>query len=339
MSKDDDLKGLSPDDLVAFYRRMVLIRQFEDKTNEMYKKNFISGYCHLYISEEAVAVAALATLRDDDYVIGAYRDHGHAILRGSEPKYVMAELFGRADGVAKGKGGSMHMFNRENRFFGGDGIVAGELPVATGLAFAIEYRGGDEIVFCFFGDGAVNEGGFHEALNMATIWNLPVVFMCENNKWGMGTPVEKVSCTLELSDRTAGYCMKSERCDGMDILDVYDTTRQAVEFTRETRKPVFIEAVTQRFAGHSVTDPQAYRTKEEVEEARKRDPIDNLRKLIVEREIKSDKELDSIEKETQQEVDAAAEFAENSPVPEPEELCSDLYDYDNMNMEAIGGEK
>jgi len=322
------------DDLVKLYGQMVLIRLFEEKTNEMYHRGHISGYCHLYIGEEAVAVGALNALRPDDYVIGAYRDHGHAILKGSDPKRVMAELFGKITGVPKGKGGSMHMFNRETRFFGGDGIVAGELPLAVGLAFAVEYRGGDEIVLCFFGDGAVNEGGFHEALNLAALWNLPVIFLCENNEWGMGTPVASASCSIELTERASGHCMRIEKTDGMDVLAVLDTTRRAVQYCRGTRKPVFVEAVTQRFVGHSITDPQIYRTKEEIAKAKKRDPIEAMKKRLIDQRIRLPQELNEIQQQAAREVEEAAEFAKESEFPRPEELCADVWDLDHFAQEV-----
>lgn len=336
MNTTEMIKEMPPEDLVKLYREMMLIRLFEEKTNEMYHQGHIGGYCHLYIGEEAVAVGVLNVLRPDDYLIGAYRDHGHAILKGCDPKRVMAELFGKATGVSKGKGGSMHMFNREKRFFGGDGIVAGELPVAVGLAFAIEYRGGDEIVLCFFGDGAVNEGAFHEALNLASLWNLPVLFLCENNEWGMGTPVADASCTIELTERASGYCMRIEKTDGMDVLAVLDTTRRAVKYCRDTRKPVFVEATTQRFVGHSVTDPQVYRTKEEIAKARERDPIETMKKLLIEEGIQLAQDLIEIEKDLAREVEEAAEYARQSPFPGPEELCSDVWDMDHIAEEARG---
>jgi len=336
MNTTEMVKEMTADELVKLYSQMVLIRLFEEKTNEMYHQGHISGYCHLYIGEEAVAVGALNALRPDDYVIGAYRDHGHAILKGSDPKRVMAELFGKITGVSKGKGGSMHMFNRETRFFGGDGIVAGELPVATGLAFAVEYRGGDEIVLCFFGDGAVNEGAFHEALNLASLWNLPVLFLCENNEWGMGTPVARASCSIELTERANGYCMRIEKTDGMDVLAVLDTARRAVEYCRSTRKPVFVEATTQRFVGHSVTDPQVYRTKKEIAKARERDPIETMKKILIDEGMKLPQELNDIEQEAAREVEKAAEFAKESEFPGPEELCSDVWDINHFAEEVKG---
>ena len=319
-------REMSVDELVTLFRQMLLIRRFEERTNEEYHKGNIGGYCHLYIGEEAVAVGSLSALRPDDYVIGAYRDHGHAILRGCEPRRVMAELFGKITGVSKGKGGSMHMFNRETRFFGGDGIVAGELPLAVGLAYAIEYHGGDQIVLCFFGDGAVNEGAFHEALNLAALWNLPVLFLVENNEWGMGTPVAKASCTIDLTERACGYCMRVDKADGMDVLDVLQVTRRAVKYCRDTRKPVFLEAVTQRFAGHSVTDPQVYRTREQIAKARERDPIEKMRTLLVNEGIRLPNELEQLDEEVSREVEEAVRFALESPFPGPEEVCSDVWD-------------
>ena len=334
MQTAEMVKEMSVEELTKLYRQMVLIRRFEEKTNEMYHAGHIGGYCHLYIGEEAVAVGALNALQPSDYVIGAYRDHGHAIVKGCEPKHVMAELFGKATGVSKGKGGSMHMFNREKRFLGGDGIVAGELPIAVGLAYSIEYRGGDEVVLCFFGDGAVNEGGFHEALNFASLWNLPVIFLCENNLWGMGTPVSKASCSIELTERASCYCMRLGKVDGMDVLAVLDTTRRAVKYCRNTRKPTFIEAVTQRFVGHSVSDPQIYRSKDEVAKARQRDPIETLKNQLIAEGIRRPDELESIDEDAQREVDDAVEFAMQSPFPDADELCSDVMDTEYFSAET-----
>jgi len=327
------LKELPTEKLTELYRQMVLIRLFEEKTNEMYHKGNIGGYCHLYIGEEAVAVGALNALRPDDYVIGAYRDHGHAIVKGCDPKAMMAELFGKTTGVSKGKGGSMHMFNPEKRFFGGDGIVAGELPIAVGLAFAVEYRGGDQIVLCFFGDGAVNEGAFHEAMNLAALWNLPVIYLCENNKWGMGTPVAKASCAIELTERACCYCMRLDHVDGMDVLAVLDTVQRAAKYCRDTRKPVFIEAATERFAGHSISDPQVYRSKEEIARAKENDPIDKLKKRLLDEGIKQPNELEAIEHDAGRQVDDAVKFAEESPFPQPDDLCSDLWDDSGFGCE------
>ena len=330
----EQLKRFPPEQLAKLLHEMVLIRKFEEKTNEMYHQGHIGGYCHLYIGEEAVAVGALNVLRNDDYVIGAYRDHGHAILRGSTPRHIMAELFGKRTGVSKGKGGSMHMFNAEKRFLGGDGIVAGELPIAVGLAFAVEYRGGDEIVLCFFGEGAVNEGAFHEALNWASLWNLPVLFLCENNEWGMGTPVAEASCSIDITDRARGLCMRIEQVDGMDVLGVHDAASQAVEYVRTTRKPIFLEAITQRFAGHSVTDPQVYRTREQVAKARENDPIQKLKKAISDSNIKLPRSFDEIENDADEEVEDAVKFALESEFPPEEDICSDIWDFEQIAEEA-----
>ena len=311
--------------ILALYRQMLFIRRFEERAGEMYMRGRIGGYCHLYIGEEAVAVGALSVLADDDYVIGAYRDHGYALARGSDPKAVMAELFGKATGVSKGKGGSMHMFDRERRFLGGDGIVCGQLPVATGVAYAVEYREGSEIVMCFFGDGALNEGAFHESLNLASRWKLPVVFVCENNAFGMGTPVSRVSSEIDLSRRANGYGVRIDKADGMDLMAVCEVCGRAVKYTRRTRKPTFVEIVTYRYVGHSVTDPQIYRERTDVDEWKPKDPIARLANQLIEDGKATQKELDALDEEVKAEVEECVRFAEESPDPAAEELMTDVY--------------
>ncbi len=312
------------DILKNLYRKMFFVRRFEEKTAEMYKAGKIGGYCHLYVGEEAVAVGALSVIRNDDYCIGAYRDHAHAILKGCDPGRVMAELMGKATGVSKGKGGSMHMFDRAHRFFGGDGIVAGELPIAAGLAFAVQYRGGDQVVMCFFGDGAVNEGAFHEALNLSSLWSLPVVFVCENNQYGMGTPVSTASCDIDLSTRAEGYNIRIDKTDGMDVLAVREVCARSVDYTRTSRRPSFIEAVTYRFVGHSMTDPQVYRTKEEIDQWRERDPIPALAAAMTGRVPGVEAELADIRQQVEAEIEEIAKFADESPDPDPGDLLADV---------------
>ena len=311
--------------ILGLYRQMLLIRRFEERAGEMYMRGKIGGYCHLYIGEEAVAVGALSVLNEDDYVIGAYRDHGYALARGTDPKAVMAELYGKATGVSKGKGGSMHMFDRERSFLGGDGIVCGQLPVAAGVAFAIEYREGSEIVMCFFGDGALNEGAFHETLNLASRWKLPVVFVCENNAFGMGTPVSRVSSEVDLSRRANGYGLRIDKADGMDLPAVREVCGRAVKYTRRTRKPTFVEVVTYRYVGHSVTDPQIYRERSEVDEWKPKDPIVKLAKQIIGDGKATAEELDALDEEVRAEVEECVRFAEESPDPAPEDLMADVY--------------
>ena len=315
---------MKTEELLRLYRAMLFIRRFEEKVGEMYMRGKIGGYCHLCIGEEAVSVGAASVLRKTDYVIGAYRDHGYALALGCDPKAVMAELYGKADGLCKGKGGSMHLFDAERRFLGGDGIVGGQLPVATGVAWAVEYRGGDEIVLCFFGDGAVNEGAFHEALNLASVWKLPVVFLCENNAFGMGTPVSRVSADIDLTRRAHGYNIRIDKADGMDLLAVREVCGRAALYTRRTRWPTFVEVVTYRYVGHSVTDPQTYRERSEIEEWRPKDPVARLARRLAEEKKASQKDLDTMDEEIGAEVDECAQFAEESPDPAPEALYEDV---------------
>ncbi|MEE8424138.1 MAG: pyruvate dehydrogenase (acetyl-transferring) E1 component subunit alpha, partial [Thermodesulfobacteriota bacterium] len=254
---------MQKEEKIKLYRDMALIRRFEEKTAEMYTFGKIGGFCHLYIGQEANAVGAISVIRDDDYIITAYRDHGHALARGIDPKAVMAELFGRKTGVCKGKGGSMHLVDVEKNFLGGYAIVGGHIPLATGVGFAIKYRGEDKVVLCFFGEGAVNAGVFHESFNLATLWKLPVIYICENNRYAMGTPLERGTSLYDISRKACAYDMPSEHIDGMDILAVRETVKKAVERARKESMPTFIESRTYRFMGHSMSDPSHghYRTK------------------------------------------------------------------------------
>src|SRR5512144_1636634 len=252
---------------------MILIRRFEERAGEMYAKAKVGGFLHLAIGEEATIVGSTRALRDQDYLISTYRSHGHTLARGSHPNYVMAELFGRIDGLCHGRGGSMHMFDLENRFMGGYGIVGGNLPIAAGFAMASDYLGRDEVTLCQFGDGASNQGTFGETLNLAALWKLPVVFMVTNNRFGMGTALERHSAVTDLHKRGEGFGVPGMRCDGMDVADTYAVTGEALRLAREERRPVLVEALTYRFRGHSMADPEEYRTKEQVEEWRRRDPI------------------------------------------------------------------
>ena len=254
---------------------MLLIRRFEEKAAEMYALGKIGGFLHLYIGQEAVAVGAISTLRPDDYAIAGYREHGHVLAKGADPRRVMAELFGRRDGVSKGKGGSMHMFDRNVNFLGGHAIVGGYLPLATGVGFAIRYEERDRVILCFFGDGSVPQGEFHESLNLASLWKLPVVFICENNRYAMGTAIQRALAQTDISKFAQAYAMPGEACDGMDVLAVRECVGRAVARAREAKTPTLVEARTYRFRGHSMRDPAAavYRTKDEVEEEKRRDPI------------------------------------------------------------------
>jgi len=311
--------------LIELLKQMLLIRRFEEKCAEMYALGKIGGFLHLYIGQEAVAVGAISVLRPDDYVIAGYREHGHALARGSDPGRVMAELFGRADGLCKGKGGSMHLFDRHRNFLGGHAIVAGQIPIGTGAAFASKYRGTDQVTLCFFGDGAVNQGAFHEALNLAALWKLPVVYICENNRYGMGTAVERACSVTPLYRRADAYGMPGEAVDGMDVLAVREHVGLAVERARREGTPSFIEAQTYRFRGHSMADPGIYRTKEEVEEARRRDPISRFRDRLASEGLMSESDWDRLDREVRQVVEDAVRFADASPEPPLDWLYTDVY--------------
>ncbi len=314
-------------DLLSLYRQMLLIRRFEEKSAEMYALAKIAGFLHLYIGEEAVAVGAIAAIRPDDYVISAYRDHGHCLARGSDPGKVMAELFGKATGLCKGKGGSMHLVDVERRFMGGYAIVGGHIPLATGLAFAVKYQKLDQVVLCFFGEGAVPSGHAHEAFNLAALWKLPVIMICENNRYGMGTPMQRaIALYSDVAETARSYGIMAERVDGMDVLAVRALMQKVVEQVRAGQGPFFVEAMTYRFMGHSMADPAHghYRTKEEVEEYRKRDPLLLLKETIVTNCLGTEADFKALEREVNDIVDAAVRFAEESPFPEPRELYTDV---------------
>ena len=314
-------------DLLSLYRKMLLIRRFEEKSAEMYALAKIAGFLHLYIGEEAIAVGAIAAIRPDDYVISAYRDHGHCLARGSDPGKVMAELFGKAAGLCKGKGGSMHLVDVERRFMGGYAIVGGHIPLATGLAFAAKYQKLDQVVLCFFGEGAVPSGHAHEAFNLAALWKLPVIFICENNRYGMGTPIQRaIALYSDVAETARSYGIMAERVDGMDVLAVRALMQKAVEQVRAGQGPFFVEAMTYRFMGHSMADPAHghYRTKEEVEEYRKRDPLLLLKETIVTNRLGTEADFKALEREVNDIIDAAVRFAEESPFPDPRELYTDV---------------
>ncbi len=303
-------------------RQMLLIRRFEERAAEAYALGKIGGFCHLYIGQEAVAVGSMAALRSDDYVIASYREHGQALVRGIAANAVMAELFGKATGCSRGKGGSMHLFDVEKRFMGGHGIVGGHIPLAAGLAFAVKYRGGDQVCLCFFGEAAVNIGAFHESLNMSAVWKLPVIYLCENNRYGMGTAFERVAAITDVAEHACSYDMQAETVNGMDALAVYEATQRAVQRARQGGRPTLLEVRTYRFMGHSMSDPLhgVYRTKEEVEEQKKRDPITQLAHKLKDDGVLSQEGVDAIDAEVRAEVDAAVRFADESPDPAPEEL-------------------
>jgi len=311
---------------VAMLRRMLLVRRFEEKVAEAYALGKIGGFCHLYIGQEAVAVGSLSALREDDYAISSYREHGQALVRGIPPGAVMAELFGKATGCSKGKGGSMHLFDAGRRFMGGHAIVGGHIPLAAGMAFAIKYQGGDQVCVCYFGEAAVNIGAFHEALNMASVWKLPVIFLCENNRYGMGTAFERVAAVTDVVEHACSYDMAAEAVDGMNVLTVYDATRRAADRARKGGHPTLLEVRTYRYMGHSMSDPLhgVYRTKDEVEEQRKKDPITQLAEKLKEEKVLDQTGLDAMDAEVRAEVDEAVKFADESPDPDPAELYTDV---------------
>ncbi len=318
-------RNITDDELVRLYRMMFLIRRFEEKAAEMYARGKITGFTHLYIGEEAVATGAISSLHERDYVISTYRDHGHCLAKGADPNVVMAELFGRITGINKGKGGSMHLFDNKLRFLGGYAIVAGGLPIAVGVGMALQYKDEDCVVTTFFGDGATNAGAFHESLNAASAWKLPIVFICENNFFAIGTSLDRVSPSKELYKRVKAYNMPSERVDGMDVLAVREATERAIERAREGEGPSFIEAVTYRFRGHSMSDPDDYRTKREEKIWKERDPIVKLAKQLRDKAIISPDELKELQDEVNAKVDESIKFADESSWPELEELMKDIY--------------
>jgi pyruvate dehydrogenase E1 component alpha subunit len=305
--------------------KMMLIRRFEERAGEMYAKAKIGGFLHLCIGEEATIVGATQAMRDGDYLLSTYREHGQAIARGTHPNAVMAELFGRVDGCSKGRGGSMHLFDVERRFLGGYGIVGGNLPLATGVALRCDYDGTDDAVLCMCGDGATNQGTFGESMNMAALWKLPVVFMVINNQFGMGTALARHSAVTDLSKKAEGYGVPGARCDGMDVLDVHTATTEALRKAREEREPQLLEAVTYRFRGHSMADPEEYRSKDEVEDWRRRDPIASFSKRLVEEDVMSTEDAEQLDNEAIEIVDESVRFADASPFPELDSLYDDLY--------------
>ena len=307
--------------------KMILIRRFEERAGEMYAKAKIGGFLHLSIGEEATIVGAIGAIRETDYVLSTYREHGQALARGTSANAVMAELFGRVDGCSKGRGGSMHLFDFERRFLGGYGIVGGNLPLAAGVALAADYEGTEDGVLCMFGDGASNQGTFGETMNLAALWKLPVVFLVVNNQFGMGTALERHSAVTDLSRKSDGFGVPGVRCDGMDVLDTHAVIAEAMRKAREDRAPQLVEAVTYRFRGHSMADPEEYRSKEEVEEWRRRDPIETFRKRLADEGVLSEDEYKELDERTVKLVDESVEFADQSPFPDLDTLYEDIYVY------------
>lgn len=310
---------------VQFLRQMVLIRRFEERSAEMYQRGRIGGFLHLYVGEEAIAVGLMNALGPQDKIVSHYREHGHALARGMDPKIVMAELFGRTTGSSKGKGGSMHLFDAKLGFLGGHAIVGAQLPIACGLAFAAQFRGEDSVAVAIFGDGAVNEGEFHEALNLAAVWDLPVLFLLENNGFGMGTRASRVTAQSEIYVLAERYNMPARRIDGMNVGTVYEQTREAVDYIRRGGGPYFLEALTYRFRGHSMADPMDYRKREEEYRWEARDPILTLQERLLAQDAISQSDLDTLNQGVEHELEEAIQFAEESPIPPPEALFEDIY--------------
>ena len=307
------------------YREMLLIRRFEEKAGQLYGRGLIGGFCHLYIGQEAVVVGMQMAVKDGDQVITTYRDHGHMLACGMDPKGVMAELTGRAGGYSRGKGGSMHMFSIEKNFFGGHGIVGASVPLGAGLAFMNKYKGNDNLCLCYFGDGAANQGQVYETFNMAKLWNLPIIFIIENNKYAMGTSIERASSTTDLSKRGVSFGIPGEQVDGMDVRAVKDAGDRIVKKVRDGEGPYILEILTYRYRGHSMSDPAKYRSKEEVQKYRQEhDPIEQVRTRLLDSGYKTEDQLKEIDKEIRAVVNEATEFAETDPEPEISELYTDI---------------
>lgn len=316
---------LDRETLLKLLNQMILIRRFEEKCAESYSLGKIGGFCHLYIGQEAVAVGTLSTLRPDDYVLTSYRDHGHALVKGTSPDEVMAELYGKASGCSAGKGGSMHLFDADVYFLGGHAIVGGQIPLATGVAFASKYKGTDQVTLCFFGEAAVNQGAFHESLNLAQLWKIPCIYICENNQYGMGTSLERAMSLHDVSQKACAYEVASEFVDGMDVLAVREATLRAVERARKDSLPTLIEVRTYRFMGHSMSDPGNYRTRAEIEKYQQRDPLKLFTASLKEKGILDDARLAEMEKGVRELVEHAVRFADESPEPDPAELYTHVY--------------
>ncbi|MFO1067255.1 MAG: pyruvate dehydrogenase (acetyl-transferring) E1 component subunit alpha [Geminicoccaceae bacterium] len=317
--------GPSADTLLAYYREMLLIRRFEEKAGQLYGMGLIGGFCHLYIGQEAVAVGIQHALKTGDSVITGYRDHGHMLVCGMDPRRVMAELTGRIGGYSKGKGGSMHMFARDVGFYGGHGIVGGQVPLGTGIAFAHKYREDGGVCVAYMGDGAVNQGQVYESFNMAALWKLPVLYVIENNRYAMGTSENRHAAVPQLYKRGEAYGIPGVEVDGMNVSAVHAAAVEAVEHVRSGKGPMILEAMTYRYRGHSMSDPAKYRTKEEVQEMRERhDPIEGLKKVLVDSGVGNDDTFKAIDKEIRDIVNEAARFAQDSPEPDPSELWTDV---------------
>lgn len=310
---------------LEWYRIMMLVRRFEEKSAQLYGKQKIKGFCHLYTGQEAVVAGMMSAITKEDKVITAYRDHGHALAMGMSANSVMAELFGKATGCSGGKGGSMHMFSKEHNFFGGHGIVGAQIPLGAGMALAEQYQGTKNVSICFFGDGAVRQGALHEAFNMAMLWKLPVIFICENNEYAMGTSVSRTTNMNDIYKIGLAYDMPSKQVDGMKCETVHEAVFEAAENAREGNGPTFLEIKTYRYRGHSMSDPANYRTKNELNSYKDKDPLETTKATILKKKYASEKALEEMEDKIIEDVEASVEFAENSPLPDPSELFKDVY--------------
>lgn len=319
------LPALQPQQKIDLFRQMILIRRFEEKAKQAFTQAKIKGFCHLYIGQEALAVGTISTLNPDDAVITAYRDHGHGLARGMDPKACMAELFGKATGCSRGKGGSMHFFDAKRHFYGGHGIVGGQTPLGAGLAFAQKYLNTGRVTLCYLGDGAINQGAFHEALNLVALWKLPIIYIIENNEYSMGTTVARSSAGDPLVKRAVAYDMAGIQANGNDLDDVRAKTWEAVSLARSESMPTLMEIKTYRYFGHSMSDPGNYRSKEEIEEHKKRDCIEIYKKKLIDQKVATEEKLDVIDQEVTAEAQAAYDFAEQSPEPEIESAFEDIF--------------
>ncbi len=324
-SQNAAIKKLDKELLREMLYQMVLGRVFEQKCAEMYRIGKIGGFCHLYIGQEAIAVGTQMLLEDRDYVITSYRDHVQAMVQGIEPEAVLAELYGKSGGNVGGKGGSMHMFSKEKNFFGGHGIVGGQIGIGTGMAFAQKYKETGGVTLCFFGEAAVNQGIFHESLNMAELWNLPIIFICENNRYGMGTSQERAMSISSIAKKAEGYAMEGEFVDGMDVMAVRDAAERAIKRAREESKPTLLEIRAYRFMGHSMSDPGKYRTTDEVKKYQERDPIELFKDSLKDAKVFKDEDFEEIYDQAKAKTQEAVDFAENSPLPDESELFTDVY--------------
>ncbi len=323
---NEEQSALDAGDIMHYYEKMLEIRRFEEKAGQLYGMGLVGGFCHLYIGQEAVVVGMQSCLEEGDQIITTYRDHGHMIAVDTDPKVIFAELLGRADGCSRGKGGSMHMFDLKNNFYGGHGIVGANVPIGTGLAFANKYRGNNKVSVAYFGDGAANQGQVYESFNMAKLWNLPVIYVIENNEYAMGTSVERSSSATELYKRGAAHGINGYQVDGMDLLAVRKAGTAAVEHARSGKGPVIIEMKTYRYRGHSMSDPANYRSREEVQRVKEqRDPIEHVKDIVLREGYANEEKLKEIDKKIRKRINEAVEFAKSSPEPDPSELWTDVY--------------